>query len=226
MSFGVIGISAAEQARFSAFHASFTGMQRPPDTVTIFSTSAVISDNRNKITEQALERGADWVLYLDDDHILQPHTLLDLLATGKDCISALYTQRQQPFNPVLMDTELPNGTFTWKQLSSTESGIISVGAAGAGCLLVRRAVLEALQPPYWTIGQICPTSWGDDLHFCSRVRKAGFEVHCDLNTVIGHILTGVVFPSFDQRHGWTANLMQSMSKGVMAKFPMPLPGDM
>lgn len=225
MAFGIVGISAAESARFTAFYSSLSGMQRPADTHSVFSTSAVISENRNKITEIALTDGADWVLYLDDDQILQPHTLMELLATGKDCISALYCQRQQPFNPVLMDKELPDGSFTWKQLAPTESGVISVAAAGAGCLLVRRAVLEALKPPYWTLGQINPASWGDDLDFCRRVRAAGFEVHCDLDNYIGHIMTGVVFPRREPGVGWVANFLQTMTKGTMAKFPMPLPGD-
>jgi hypothetical protein len=225
MAIGVVGISAAENARFTAFYSSLSGMQRPEGTISMFSTSAVISENRNKITEQFLQTDAQWVLYLDDDHILQPHTLMELLAADKDCISALYCQRQQPFNPVLMDTELPDRSFTWKQLHPQESGIISVAAAGAGCLLVKRKVIEALSPPYWTLGQINPTSWGDDLDFCSRVRKAGFEVHCDLNNYIGHIMTGVLFPRHEPQLGWTANLIQTMNTGIMAKFPMPLPGD-
>lgn len=227
MSKGVVGISTAETGRYSVFYASLAGMQRPENTMVVFARSAVISENRNHISEVAIAEKADWVLYLDDDHILQGQTLLKLLKHDKDVISAHYTQRMHPFNPVLMDVELPNkGGFTWKQLHPKESGVISVAAAGAGCLLVKRPVLEAIGAPYWTLGQINPASWGDDLHFCSRVRAAGFEVHCDLDNPIGHIMTGVVWPALTPDQGWVANFSQDPGKPALVGWPMPLPGDL
>lgn len=227
MAKGLIGISTAEQGRYSAFYASLSGLQRPAgDIISVFACSAVISQNRNNITQEALNQDADWVLYLDDDHILRGNTLTRLLAADKDVISAHYCQRQQPFNPVLMDVELPDRTYLWKQLSPKEHGITEVKAVGAGCLLVKRAVLEALKPPYWTLGQINPASWGDDLDFCTRVRAAGFKIYCDLDAHIGHIMTGVVWPERDEKSGWVVKFAQNPAKGPIAQFLMPLPGDM
>lgn len=225
MSKGVIGVSSAEQGRFSLFWASLFGLERPAGTAAVFARSAVISENRNHITEEALRLGADWVLYLDDDHVLKPDTLRRLLNADKDVISAHYIRRLPPFWPVIMDSELPNGTFTWKQLHPGERGIIKAAAVGAGCLLVKRKVLEALEPPYWTLGQIHPASWGDDLHFCSRVRKAGFDIHCDLDNTLAHIMTGCVWPTWNEKDGWVAEFAQDPGKGVIAQWPMPLAGD-
>ncbi len=222
MSRGLIGVSAAENARFSSFYASLVGLERPADTISMFSTSAVISQNRNKITEEALRQGVDWVLYLDDDQILQPDTLLKLLDTGHDVISAHYIQRQHPFNSVLMRQF--NSGVTWHQLEPTDRGIVEVEASGAGCLLVRRNVLEALKPPYWTIGQIDPASWGDDIWFCKQIRNAGFKVYCDLENQIGHIMTSFVFPRHEDDRGWVANMVQN-SSGIIAKWSMPMFGD-
>lgn len=225
MSYGVIGISTPEQGRFSLFYASFLTLQQPANTVPLIARGAVISENRNAITQQALEIGADWVLYLDDDHVLPPCALMDLLSTNKDVISALYTQRQPPFNPVLMDHRLDSGSYLWKQMDSADRGIIKVAAAGAGCLLVRRKVLEALKPPYWTLGQINPASWGDDLDFCRRVTDAGFDIYCHTRVAIGHIMSGVVWPLFDEQRGWVANFGQDVLKPAIASWNMPLPGD-
>lgn len=222
---GVIGISTPEQGRFSVFYAALAGMQRPDDVTMVHARGAVISENRNHISDVALRVGAEWVLYLDDDHILCPDTLTRLLAADKDIISAHYTQRTPPFNPVLMSTELPSGAFLWKQLHPGESGIISVAAAGAGALLVKTKVLEAIGAPYWTLGQISPASWGDDLHFCSRARKAGFEVHVDLDNSIGHIMTGVVWPKRDEKAGWLAQYSADIGKPPITSWLMPLPGD-
>ena len=222
---GMIGISTAEQGRFSVFYASLAGMQRPDNVGVSFARGACISENRNNITKSALERDVDWLLYLDDDHILQHDTLMRLLAADKDVISAHYVKRQYPFNPIILDVELPNKAFIWKQLHPKEQGIITCAAVGAGCLLVKRKVLEALTEPYWTLGQIHPASWGDDLDFCSRVRKAGFEVHVDLDNPIGHIMTGIVWPQREEDQGWAANFAQDIGKPTIAKWPMPMPGD-
>lgn len=222
---GIIGISTAEQGRYSLFYASFFGLHQPPDTAIITARGAVISENRNTITQTALQIGADWVLYLDDDHVLPRNALMKLLEDDKDVVSALYSRRQPPFNPVLMEAELPDGTFLWRQVGPQDQGLIKVAAAGAGCLLVKRKVLEALQPPYWTLGQINPASWGDDLDFCSRIRKAGFDIYCDTNVTIGHIMTGVIWPSFDPVRGWVAQYGQDPQHPAIAGWDMPLPGD-
>lgn len=222
---GMIGISTAEQGRYSVFYATLARLQRPENVMVSFARGAAISGNRNNISEAALENKVDWVLYLDDDHILHGDTLLKLLAADKDVISAHYVKRQHPFGPVILDAELPDRSFTWKQLHPKESGVVSVAAVGAGCLLVKRKVLEALDRPFWTLGQIHPASWGDDLDFCSRVRKAGFEVHVDLDNPIGHLMTGIVWPERDDKNGWVANFAQDVDKSPLVKFPMPMPGD-
>lgn len=225
MSFGLVGISTAETGRYSAFYASLSTLVHPAGTRSAFCSGAVISENRNTITKAAIDTGADWVLYLDDDHILQPDTLTRLLKADKDVISAHYIRRQPPFGPVILD-ELSNGNFMWKQLSSEDHGIIQADAVGAGCLLVRRNVLKALEPPYWTLGQINPASWGDDMDFCRRVRKAGFPIHCDLDNTIAHMMTGIVWPSRDANIGWAANFAKDyVTQDVLVQWPMPLKGD-
>lgn len=222
---GIVGISTAETARFSSFYASLGAMQRPDNIQVVFARSAVISENRNAITQHMLDSGAEWVLYLDDDHILHKETLIKLLAANKDIISAHYTRRQPNFNSVAFSAELPDGSFIWKQLSPKDRGLVTVAGVGAGCLLVKRKVIEAIEKPYWTLGQIDPASWCDDLHFCSRVRKAGFDVWLDLDNPVGHSMVGVVWPQFDDERGWIARYAQDPQKEVIAEWPMPLEGD-
>jgi len=221
MSKGVIGVSAAEQGRYTSFWASYSGMYKP-DHIAVFPTSSNIAENRNTITQVMLDSGADWVFYLDDDHILPQDILIRLLEADKPIISAHYTQRQPPFGPVLMQYELPTGGFLKKFLSPNETGIIEVAAVGSGCLLVKREVIEALQPPYWTLGQLNPASWGDDLHFCSRVRAAGFPIYCDLGATIGHTMSGVVWPAHVEGKGWVANFGRDPQDPPIAQWPMPM----
>ncbi len=225
MALGVIGVSTAEQGRYASFWAAFSGLHRPVDALTVIASGSNIAENRNTITQVMLDQKADWVLYLDDDHILPQDVLTKLLVADKDIISALYVQRQPPFNPVLMEYELPDGGFIQKQLDSTDQGVIEVAAAGAGCLLVKRRVIEALTAPYWTLGQLNSGTWGDDLHFCSRVRATGFNIFCDLNVTLGHSMTGVVWPRWNEHDGWVAAFGKNPQQAPLVAWPMPLPGD-
>ncbi len=225
MSTGVIGVSAAEQGRYTSFWASKDAMWKPAQYIGATVYSSNIAGNRNEITQVMLDNKADWVLYLDDDHILPYNVLEKLLAADKDIISAHYTQRQPPFNPVLFDYQVESGGHIKKSLGIGEHGVVKVSAAGAGCLLVKRKVIEALESPYWTLGQIRADSWGDDLHFCNRVRAAGFDIYCDLDNTIGHSMTGVVWPSYHESHGWIANFGKNPQEPPIALWPMPLAGD-
>lgn len=220
---GLVGVSTPEIGRYTEFYAHLTGLDKPENTGVVFASSAVISENRNAIMKIAKQGDADWVLFLDDDHVLKPDTLTRLLAADKDVISAHYVQRQFPFNPVLLN-ELPDGRWMYKQLNNDDQGIIEVGATGAGCLLVRRAALNALEWPQWTLGQIHPSSWGDDLHFCKRLGQKGFKIHCDLDNTIGHYMIGTIEPS-RSTGTWVAGFRQHHTMGQLCGWTMPLPGD-
>jgi GT2 family glycosyltransferase len=197
-------------------------MWKPAQYIGATVYSSNIAGNRNEITQVMLDNAADWVLYLDDDHILPQDVLPRLLAADKDVVSALYTQRQPPFDPVLFDSEVKGGGHIRKSLKNGEHGLVKVSAAGAGCLLVKRKVIEALTPPYWTLGQIDAGSWGDDLDFCNRVRAAGFDIYCDLDTSIGHSMTGVVWPAYDAANGWVANFSRNAQDPPIAQWLMPM----
>lgn len=198
---GVVGISSPESSRHSLFYSSLTNVVKPPHTALAHAIGSSISRNRNTIAEQALESGAEWIWYVDDDQIFPPDTLLKLLARNRSVVSGLYLQREAPFVPHMYDREEENGAVYAKHLGAGDSGLQSVLATGAGCLLVRTAVLKTLDPPYWRLGQnggiLGSDQWGDDIEFCRRVRAKGFTIWCDLDVPVGHFTTGVVYPAHD-----------------------------
>jgi GT2 family glycosyltransferase len=151
--------------------------------------------------------GAEWVFYLDDDHIHTPPILNSLLAREKDVIGPLYLQREWPFAPIVYDRENPDGAVYQRLLRPFDSGLISVKAIGAGGLLVRRKVFETLEKPWWRLGQVRSDLWGDDIDFCRRVRQAGFEVWCDLDNKMGHITTAEIWPVKDEKGNWLTTIV-------------------
>lgn len=202
----LVGVPCAEAARFSLFYDGLmhvAGVTK--DNVCVVRGSS-IAKNRNVIAQQAIAGGFDAVWYVDDDQAILPDTLERLAAHDKDIVSGLYLSREVPFRPhVYRDGE--DGCSEQLQLPP-QGGLFSPHAVGAGCLLVKTGVFSAMGQPWWRLGQISSETWGDDLDFCRRARDVGFEVWCDLDCQVGHLVSPVVvWPSLDGT-GWKALLAQ------------------
>ena len=117
------------------------------------------------------------------------------------------------------DKEDERGWCSPHLLRPFERGLIQLKATGAGCLLVKSAVLRAMAKPLWRLGQITPDGWGDDMNFCHRVREAGFEIWADLDVLVGHVFTGVIWPAYNHENGqWATALVQ---RGAQPLFAWP-----
>ena len=219
---GVIGVSSPESARYSFFYSNLACVEKPQGTAMAHCTGACISQNRNSISAQALDEGAEWVWFVDDDHVFQPTTLTRLLARNVDVVSGIYLQRGVPFNPHMYDREEPNGAVYPAYLTTGKKGLQEVLCTGAGCLLVKAKVLAALELPFWRLGQINPAVWGDDIDFCRRVRAAGFKIHCDLDVPVGHFFHGVLYPHRDAAGEWTTVFTDSQGRGLTS-WPQNVP---
>jgi hypothetical protein len=77
-----------------------------------------------------------------------------------------------------------------------KDSIFQVDAAGTGCLLIHRSVLEAIQADadphqgkdwcwFWD-GPINGEWIGEDLQFCRRVRSLGFPIYVHTGAILPH----------------------------------------
>jgi GT2 family glycosyltransferase len=190
---GLIAVPTSQSSRYSEFWESLFQLEKPEGTIVRVGKGPSVALNRNGLTSTMLELGLDWIFYVDDDQIFQPDTLMKLLADNKPVVSGAYCAKHHPFPPhVYWQNE--NGTVVPRSVKG-ESGLLSVGSVGAGALLVKREVIESMDCPWWTLGQIHKDKWGDDVDFCRRVHKAGFEIWIDLDVQVGHKLNGTVWPT-------------------------------
>ena len=210
---GVIGISSGESARYATFYDELTQVERPDNVVVLHATGLYIQKNRDQLARQALELEAEWIWYVDDDHIFPPDTLEKLLAHNVDIVSAVAVKRASPFLPIAYDDEDADGEAQNHRFATDDVGLKPVLATGAGCLLVRTPVHTAMGAPYWRFGMTKSGELdGEDIEFCKRARAKGFTIWYDFDAPIGHKMTVVAYPQYT-RGQWHIQLLDS--KGVL-----------
>lgn len=147
---------------------------------------------RNSIVEQAQVLGADYLLMLDDDMVINPHVtqgqneqygfIQRLIDHDKDVIGALYYQRQGNCRPVLMRAN-DGGGYRFLDHSEVTHGLQRVDVAGGGCLLVKMRVFDFIPQPYFSPEH----DFGTDIQLCRAAAAKGFEVWADTSIVLGHL---------------------------------------
>jgi len=136
-----------------------------------------LDEMRNDVTDMALENGATHIAYFDTDVVSPPETLYWMMEDleenedqGVEAITGIYHWKTEPFHPYLYSQ--------WSEEETAFNGIITypldtlfqVAAAGAGCFMVKREVLERVKKPWfkWVKpGQMeeLPKGIGEDLFF-------------------------------------------------------------
>ena len=165
--------------------------------------SGLLSRTRNELVVNFLDRTpGDWLLMVDSDQ--------QIPVESWDRLVAAASYRDRPVVAGLVFAAYPSGDLYPTPRPSIfrhdpEHGytpildfprdtVLPVDAAGTGCLLVHRRVLEVLRDATdardWAWFQDGPTEAGrwmsEDLTFCTRIRAAGFPIHAHSGAVLPH----------------------------------------
>ncbi len=109
-----------------------------------------ILNGRKYLRDHALKNDYDYLLFLDSDVMIHPRALEMLLATKNDVVAGVYLNAfeidgKTVIAPVLFK-DLGNGQcqlYTYE--GAAVQKVMEVGAAGFGCTLVSRKVLEKVE---------------------------------------------------------------------------------
>lgn len=202
---GWIVIPTGMTPRFVEFWDSISLLKVPDGTGRSRNSGPDCDSNRNRAIRTMLTQPqAEWAFFVDDDQEFQQDVLMNMLdimyEANFDVLTGLYTRKTPPFQPVLFrEVERTAETrMTTTELSEIRSrgNVVKVGACGAGCLLVKRKVLErvftesANGTKYWfTPGP--NRSYGGDIGFCKLLKKAGVDIYAWLEG-IGHVMPSVI----------------------------------
>ena len=134
-------------------------------------TGSVLPFNQQWLTEKALEHGADWILFLEDDMVVRPEAVAFLLSRNQPIVGATYPKRHFP---ILFISSDRNGNEI--VISENSTGIIEADHLGMGLTLIRRDVFEV-----WPVGVPTFTGEASDRHFCHQARLLDFPNYVDLD---------------------------------------------
>lgn len=139
---------------------------------------------RNDLTEQALaaDPPATHVLFVDADMQFPPHALRQLVEHDLPIVGGLCHNRRPPYNPIVV-RKLPEGGAAFLY-DLPERGLVECDFTGAGFLLIKREVFEAIgSSKWWSLVEEMPS---EDFSFCHRARAAGYKIAVDCGLDIGH----------------------------------------
>jgi hypothetical protein len=194
---GTVAIPTRDVGRYTYAEISRAILLTPPETMWDWEISTYLALSRNTLVQRALDNGAEWLFFVDDDQALRPDTLMRLLDHGKPIVSGLYLNRNRPFHPIAFSERLEDGTYAPIDLTALpREGLLQVQAVGAGCLLIHREVLEAIGENWFQHGRVDDWDASEDIIFCEQARKAGFEIFVDLAVQVGHFAPTAVWPSW------------------------------
>jgi len=140
---------------------------------------------RNRMVHRFLATEADWLLMFDSDQIPPDDLIPRLLAHGAHVVGAFVpVQKDGEVAPLILQR---TGDDAYRSIPDPAS-LVEVDATGAGCLLVSRDVLQAVEPPWFSVRLTAGGNGAvsEDFVFCGRVKDAGYQVYVDTQTRCRH----------------------------------------
>lgn len=148
-----------------------------------------VDQARNKIARLAIDSDATHVLFVDDDVLIHPHALLQLLAADKDIVSGVYFTKGE-FSEPLIFGDPGEGTMPYVP----NSGLHEAYGHGMGLTLIRASVFREMRAridlgtdprgnPRWFYPSGDVPGEGlratEDLWFLANAHEAGFKCFVD-----------------------------------------------
>lgn len=151
---------------------------------------SLVYDARDTIAQTAIDNGYDYVLYADSDMVFDKPDIDRLLAHNVDICSGLYVTRDGENKNVAYSEIITRRRWPYREpkiiADDTSIGYGSVAAVGFGFCLIKTSVFKTMFKRYKSIFE---PKWGvgEDVAFCIRAKKCGFDINIDRDVRLGHV---------------------------------------
>lgn len=169
------------------------------------------SRSRNFLVTRALDRGSEWILFIDDDQSFTPDLLKRLLLCDRPVVGALCLQRHAPHMPLVYADKDEKGYWPLDLRKHGPDELVQVRAVGSGGMLVRSEVFRELGKIDWFKHT---TEQSEDMFFSDLLHEADIPLFTHTGIRLGHIAPAVVFPTIEQDQ-WSAGIQFSYNTSVV-----------
>jgi len=180
------------------FFRTFNRLKKPEGTIIRDQISFSIAVARNTCVAHFLKTEREYCMFIDSDEVFpRDDVIMRLLEHDKDIVSGLYFNRKPPYQPVILFEQVVDGRvslgFEYMDESYPKDSLIEVDGCGTGLLLIKRRVLEVIEPPWfdvhesWTAKPLVRSVWSEDIEFCRKAKAAGFKIHLDTGACALHM---------------------------------------
>lgn len=163
-------LSLAEMVKFNTMN--------DLDTHVFMDASTILLTQRERLATEAVNIGADYMLWIDSDIAFPSTTAMRLLAHNEPVVAANYVRRQFPCKGVAYET-----IGDWENPLPFEvyDDLVEVEGIGMGCMLIKTSIFEEMSKP-WFEFQWTPASndfLGEDMYLCQKIAAAGYSIKVD-----------------------------------------------
>ena len=173
-----------------------------------------VATARNAIATQALDADFDYVLMIDNDVVVPPDALVNLLddpqlvtlgyyahrISDKACdgrlnVCKLVDKDSVPYHDYIVESQYTMPEIV--ELRDSGAYKVRIHGGGLGCALIKTDLLRWIDYPYFE-WKNCVTRdrkmLSEDLFFCEQCRKAGIPVYTDTRVACGHLIRYIQWP--------------------------------
>jgi len=157
------------------------------------SRSSMLPRQRQELCEDALEWGADWILFLDSDQLFPANTAHRLMQHGKEVVACNIPTKLLPphTNPSACQPDPENaegGVFVYT--TADKKGLEKVYRVGCGIMMLRASVFKDMPKPWFNFDYHEGRNqfMGEDWWLCRQLERKGIDIWIDhdLSKEIGH----------------------------------------
>ena len=151
-----------------------------------FIVRASCADARNLLAREAIESGADRVLWIDSDMVFDEDLMIRLgedLDAGWDMVCGLYFKRELPVTPVIYSRLTTESGKAEQYDDYPRDQLFPVAGCGFGAVMMTTELLKKLgERPFTPFPGL-----SEDLSFCLRAVCEGARIACDSRIKVGHV---------------------------------------
>lgn len=175
-----------------------------PEVIPLLVSCSMLVESRSRLVVEAINADADYLLWMDADHVFPEDALIRLLGRSRLVVGCNYARRFEPTSPTAAKRNIEDeeSGLLWTTLEKAQANELEeCDHLGFGLCLMDMRVFGALEAKaksegkehFWPLFhfEIKPdgiSAIGEDVYFFRKLREAGIKVFCDhgLSWEVGH----------------------------------------